>query len=87
MRVEAEAARHDRIADEMAGEEPQVRLDVEFGADEALAEGAAGLADLGDAVEHQHRRVGQLGVARTEQLAAGAGQQFFIVVAGLPFLH
>jgi hypothetical protein len=32
--VEAEAARHDRVADEMAGEEPEIRLDVEIGPDE-----------------------------------------------------
>ena len=87
MRVEAEAARHDRIADEMAGEEPEVRLDVEFGADEALVEFAAGLADLGDAVEHQHRRIGQLRIAGAEQFAAGAGQQILIAVAGLLFRH
>ena len=62
-RVEAEAARHDRILDEMAGEEPEVGRDVEFGADEALAELAAALADLGDAVEHQHGGVGELGAS------------------------
>ena len=61
-------------------------LDVEFGADEALVEGAAGFADLGDAVEHQHGRRGQLRIARAEQLAAGAGQQILIAVAGLLFL-
>src|SRR5215468_949840 len=36
-RIEAQAARHDRIALEMAGEEPQVRLELEHGADQALA--------------------------------------------------
>lgn len=35
--IEAEAARHHRIAPEMAIEEPEVRLDVELGADHALA--------------------------------------------------
>ena len=86
-RVEAEAAGHDRVADEMAGEEPEVAVDVEFGADIALVELAAALADLGDAVEHQHRRIGQLGVSGAEQLTAGAGQQILIGVAGLLFLH
>ena len=69
------------------GKNHRSRLDVEFGADEALVELAAGFADLGDAVEHQHWRVGQLGVAGTEQLAAGAGQQILIAVAGLLFRH
>ena len=74
-RVEAEAAGHHRIALEVAGEEPEVGLDVELGADLALAVLAAVLADLGDAVEHQHRRQRQLGVARAEQLAPAAGEQ------------
>ncbi len=42
-RIEAEAARHDGVALEMAIEEPEVRLDVELGADEALAVLAAPL--------------------------------------------
>ncbi len=45
------------------GKEPEVRIDVEFGADQALAVFAAGLVNLGDAVEHQHRRQRQLRVA------------------------
>ena len=45
-RVEAEAARHHRIALEMAGEEPEVGLDVELGAHVALAVLAARLGDL-----------------------------------------
>src|SRR5690606_459397 len=83
----AEAAGHDRVADEVAGEEPQVRPDVELGADEALVEGAAFLADRGDAVEHQHGRRGKLGVARAEQLAARAGQQILVIVARLSLGH
>src|SRR5215831_9983820 len=73
-RIEAEAAGHDRIALEMAGEEPQVRLELEHGADQAFAVFAAGFRDLGDAVEHEHRRQRQLGVARAEQFAPRAGQ-------------
>ena len=62
----------------MAAEEPEIGLDVEFGADKALAVGAAVFGDLDDAVEHQHRRQRQLGVALAEQLAAAAGQKVFI---------
>src|SRR3984893_2235311 len=54
--VERQAARHHRIALEMAGEEPEVRLHVEFGHDLALAIAAALVVDLHDAVEHQHWR-------------------------------
>src|SRR5690348_14120140 len=69
-RGESEAVGHDGIVLEMAAEEPEVRLDVELGAHQALAEFTAGLADFGDAVEHQHRWQRQLGITRAEHLAA-----------------
>src|SRR5262249_30895433 len=50
--VDAKAAGHYRIAFEMAGKEPEVRFDLQLGADDAFAMGAAGFGDLGDAVEH-----------------------------------
>src|SRR5690606_20432827 len=81
-RVDAQAARHDRIADEVAVEEPQVRADVELGADHALAVLAAFGGDLGDAVEHQHRGRRQACVAGAEHLAAGAGQQLVAIKGG-----
>src|SRR5690606_21179735 len=66
-RVETEAARHDRIGFEMAGEEPEIGADVELGHDLALAVGAAILVDVRDAVEHEQRRQRQTGIARAEQ--------------------
>src|SRR5438128_1804429 len=62
-RVETQAARHHRVLDEVAGEEPEVRIDVELGLDVAEAVLAAVVVDMGDAVEQQHRRRRQLGVA------------------------
>src|ERR1700710_2311717 len=59
-RVEAETARHHRIVLEMAAEKPEIRLHIEFGADQAFAVFAAGLRNIRDAVEHQHRRQRQL---------------------------
>src|SRR6185312_1052075 len=53
-RVEPKAPRHHRIALEMASEEPEVRIDVELGPDDAAVVAAALGGDLGDAVEHQH---------------------------------
>src|SRR5690606_4512965 len=73
--VQAQAAGHHRITDEVALEEPQVRVDVEFGADEALAVLAAVIVDLDDAVEHQHRVGGEAGVAGGEEFTAAAGFQ------------
>src|SRR5215468_6142233 len=70
----AQAAGHDRIALEMAGEEPKVRLELEHGADQALAILAAGFRDLGDAVEHEHGGQRQLGIAGAEEFASRAGQ-------------
>src|SRR5689334_11509621 len=59
-RVKAEATRHHRIALEVAEEEPEVRLDIEFGTHHALAVLAARFRNLGNAIEHQHRRQRQL---------------------------
>jgi hypothetical protein len=83
----AETARHDRVALEMAGEEPEIGTHVELGADHALAVRAAGLRDFGDPVEHQHGRKRKLGVALTEQFAASAGQQVFVFEARAPIAH
>src|SRR3546814_10745283 len=63
----------------MAGEEPQVGIDVEFGADQALSERAALAGDLRDAVEHQHRRQRQARVAGAKHLAAAAGKELVAI--------
>src|SRR5476649_1246400 len=88
-RVQRQAARHYRVALEVAEEEPEVRLDVEFGHDFALAEIAAGIVDLHDTVQHQHRRQRKLRVARTEQVAFGALDQVLesITVLFVAHLH
>ena len=83
-RVQAQAARHHRIAFEMTFEEPEVGMNVEFGDDLAFAVRPAIVVDGGDAVEHQHRGHGQLRIAGTEQLTAGAGQQALKVKTGFP---
>jgi hypothetical protein len=62
--IEPEATRHHRVVLEVAVEEPEVRLDVERRAHDALAVATRALRDLGDAIEHQHRRRRQLGIAR-----------------------
>ena len=71
----------------MAAEKPKVRLHIEFGADQALAIFAAGFGNFADAVEHQHRRQRQLGVARAKQLATAAGQQILIFITAAPIQH
>ena len=78
--VEAEATRHDRIALEMDAEEPEVRVDVELGANLAAAVAAASVVDLGDTVEHEHGRKRQLRVSGAEQFAAPAGEQLLVVI-------
>ena len=62
----------------MALEEPQVGHDVELGHHLALAIFAAIGTNVGDAVEHQHRRQRQLGVTGTEQFAPAASQEILI---------
>ena len=69
-----------RVAFEMAFEKPEIRVDVEFGDDVALIISTAVVGYLDDAVEHQHRRQRQLGVAGTEQLAVPTGQQILVGV-------
>src|SRR6185312_12441992 len=86
-RVEPEAARHHRIALEVAQEKPEVRLHVELGADHALAVRAAGFGNFRDAVEHQHRRQRQLRIAGAEQLAAAASQQVLVLETVSPLVH
>ena len=75
--VEAQAARHHRIAFEMAGEEPQVRVDIQLGDQFTFAVLATLGADVGDAINHQHVGGGQLRVTWAEQLTATAAQQVF----------
>ena len=56
-------------------------MDVELGHDMPLAMRAAIARDVGDAVHHQHRRLGQLRVAGAEKLATGAFQQIVAIEA------
>ena len=53
-RIQPETAGHDRITLEMTLEEPQVRIDVEFRDDLALAVLATGVDDPGNPIGHQH---------------------------------
>src|ERR1700722_2632418 len=54
-RVEAEAARHHRVALEMARKKPEIRLYLELGAGKAFAVIATFGGDFADPLEHQHR--------------------------------
>ncbi len=62
----------------MTGEKPEVRLEIEHRAHQPFAVFTAGFRDLGDAIEHQHWRQRQLGIARAEQLAPGARQKIIV---------
>src|SRR5581483_2279144 len=88
--VEAQTPGHDGIALEVTGPYPvegRVAGNLELGHDLALAMGAAVLRDTGDALEHQHGRQWQLGVAGAEQLTAPAGQQVGVLVARRALVH
>src|SRR5580704_14610799 len=82
-RVEPQAARHHRVALEMAGEEPEVGLEIEHRPHQALAVFAARFRDFGNAVEHQHGQQRPL----DEKLAPAAGQQILIVEVRTAILH
>src|SRR5690606_29805009 len=79
-------AGHDRIAFEMAAKEPEVRIDIQLGDQFALAVLATHLADMNDAIDHQHVRCGQLRITGAKQLAAAATEQIF-PSKGLLFGH
>src|SRR6202035_1157008 len=85
--IQAEAPRHHRTILEMAAEEPKIGVDVELRAHASFAVGASSFGDLSDPVEHQHRRQRQLRVARSEQLAATAGDKILVTETGTPFTH
>src|ERR1035437_2347453 len=76
--IQPQASRHHRVALEMTGEKPEFRAQVELGDDLALAEGSALVADVDDAIEHQHGRQGQLRIAGAEHLPAPAGEQLLV---------
>ena len=86
-RVEPEATRHHRVALEVAFEEPEVRSNVELGPHLAAIMAAASVVDAGDAVEHQHGRERQLGIAGAEKLAASAGEELFVGIGVLALRH
>src|SRR5690606_11185950 len=75
--IQAKAAGHDRVAFEMAAEEPQIRMNIELGDDLALAVLAADIGDMGNPVDHQHVRRRKLRITWAEHLAAAAAQQVF----------
>src|SRR5205814_8894199 len=83
-RIDAEAARHDRIVLKVAFEKPEVRVDVEFGLDLALIGAAALFGDASNAVEHQHRRQRRLRIALAEKFAACAGEKPLQIKARFP---
>src|SRR5271154_7385616 len=71
----------------MAIEEPKVGSDVELRAHFPLTVGPAGFRNLADPIEHQHRRQGQLRVARSEQFSATAGDEVLIAETRGPSNH
>jgi len=75
--IETQAAGHDRIAFEVASEEPEIRVDIQLGDQLALAILAAHFTDVNDTIDHQHVRRGQLRITGTEEFAAAATKQVF----------
>ena len=56
----------------MAFEEPEVRVNVEFGGYATFAMDTAGLVKIGNAIKHQHGRQGQAGCSFPQQRAFAA---------------
>ena len=66
----------------MTAEKPQPGMNIQFRVQHALAEGTTRVVDMGDAVEHQHRRRRQPCMAGTKQFAVGACKQLGTVERG-----
>lgn len=81
--VQSQAARHDGVTGEVAFKEPEVRADIQLGDNLALAELTASVADMRNAVEHEHIGQGQLCIAGAEQVAFAALDQIIATVRAL----
>jgi len=71
----------------MTGKKPQLRVHVEFSNNVPLAVITTILADLGNAVKHQHIRQRQLRIAGPEQFTVAARNQLIISIAAFPGCH
>ena len=80
-RIEAEASRHYGITLEVTRKEPQIRFNIEFSDHFSKSRGTAILGNLGDPIEHQHGRQGQLGISWPEEFTSSTCQEFVEVVA------
>jgi hypothetical protein len=81
--IQAQTAGHYRVTREMTVKKPEVRVDIQLGDDFAFAELPASLADMGDAIEHQHIREWELCIAGAEELALATLDKFVVVVGAL----
>src|SRR5690606_28839900 len=89
-RIEPKTAWHNGIALKVTFEEPvepRVASHLQIRHDLALAMRSAILVDRSDPVEHQHGRKRKLGIARSEQFSAPAGDQIVVVIAWSPLSH
>jgi hypothetical protein len=66
----------------MALEKPQLRINIQLSNYLTLAKFPAGLADMGNAVKHQHIGDGQLGIAWAKHLAVATADKFLSGVVG-----
>ncbi|MFT6579922.1 MAG: hypothetical protein ACJAU6_000346 [Alphaproteobacteria bacterium] len=81
--VEPQTAGHYGIVFKMAFEKPEVGLDIQFGDNLAFSFGAAIIIDRDNAIHHEHRGQGELGVSWSKHVAMCAGQQVFVAETAL----
>jgi hypothetical protein len=82
-RIQPKAARHYRITLEVTFEKPEIRVDIEFRPDFALAVLTTFVRDQGNTIQHEHVGLWQATVRWSEQLPMATGDQV-IVVVGTP---
>jgi hypothetical protein len=67
----------------MTAKEPEPLLNIKFGSNEAFIEESPILTDGGNAIEHEHGRQRQLGVAGPEKLTMPTQQEIISRITAL----
>ncbi|CSP50959.1 Uncharacterised protein [Shigella sonnei] len=84
--VQAQASRHNRIANKVASEEPQIRIDIQFCFNIPFVEVTTRFGHFDHTVHHQHIRCWQLRAFSAKQFTATRGKKVFFCI-GFAFIY
>ena len=84
--VQAQASRHNRIADKVASEEPQIRIDIQLCFNIPFVEVTTRFGHFDHTVHHQHVWCWQLRAFSAKQFTATRGKKVFFCI-GFAFIY